>query len=83
MRAIIKLQDLKSPCGTPRGMYRLLAAIPNMEGRTLSGNACPSFHKPFFITQSSDIPYHTDSAGYFATFTEQLRFQGITNLEFV
>jgi len=96
MKAIVQLKATRQPVSGSIIGYRMQAAIPNMNGRamraifdgegevvayTTTGQAAPSFRKPFFIAESSD--YSEVSLKEISRFLDRLRWEGYREYEFV
>jgi hypothetical protein len=52
---MLKITATKRPISGDVIGYRIVAAIPNMAGRNY-GKEVPSFRKPYFVCESSDLP---------------------------
>lgn len=54
---LIKVREVNRPYGGDNNFLRIVVALPNLAGRTMSGCEIPSFRKPFLIWESSDYTY--------------------------
>lgn len=80
--ALVTVREIKRPYSEREtGLFKYVAAVPNMAGSRF-GVECPSFQKPYFILESSQIPADVEEAEhFFKNFEERLRFLGYTELE--
>lgn len=76
---IVKLVNVNSPSGHSR-FKRWKAALPNMAGSNF-GEVVPSFIKPYFVTESSDMVGLDEKIT--ATFLDDLNSLGFTDIAFV
>ena len=51
---IIKVKEVTLPYSGDTKFLRVVAAIPNLAGRTMSGYEIPSFRRPYLVWESSD-----------------------------
>lgn len=54
-KVLVKIKNVTHPYSDRIDCQRMVAAIPNMSGRNMSGKPIPSFRKPFFVAESSDM----------------------------
>jgi hypothetical protein len=73
--AMLKIQTTKHPISEDVIGYRLVAAIQNMAGH-MRGRPIPSFRKPYFICEGSDLPAITQQD--IDKFVKDVRWQGYT-----
>lgn len=79
-RVIIRAREVKKPISQETIGFRLEAAIPNMAGKAF-GHEVPSFKRPYFVAESSDMNYVTDND--IRRFCETLKFQGYKQFEYL
>lgn len=76
---IVKLVAVNRPSGNS-DFKRWKAAIPNMAGNAF-GEPVPSFAKPYFVRESSDMVDLDEKIT--ATFLDELNFLGFSKINFV
>lgn len=82
-RCLLTIREQRSSTlGEPRG-WRVLTTTPNMAARTMSGEPCPSFEKPFAIEWFGDFVDQDDILRNMPSVVKTLRRMGYTKIDLV
>lgn len=85
-KAMLRLREVKRPISEETIAFRIEAAIPNRAGKAFGKNV-PSFRKPYFIAETSDISEQELNAENFekamTSFRQKLKWAGYSETYFV